>query len=261
MLTCILRPFAMPSLTVNGIDVFYRDEGAGDPIIFGHCSTATSGQWRHAIERFSDRYRCLAPDHLGYGRSGACDGEGSLIDLEIAVVEALLDRVDGPAHFVGHSFGGAVLIRTAIREQERVRSLTAIEPILFHLLESHGWSSEYEEIRAVAGRAVELARCGDLEDAARGFIDYWSGPGAFDRMPADRRAATIKGMRKVRFEWEIGFEPKGATAEDLAQLDFPIQLVAGANTTRVGSAVTHVLRRVWPSAAYIEVPGAGHMAP
>jgi pimeloyl-ACP methyl ester carboxylesterase len=251
----------VPSLTVNGIDVFYRDEGAGDPIIFGHSSVATGGQWRLAIERLSGRYRCLAPDHIGYGRSGAYSGEGSLTDLEIAVIEALLDRTGGPAHFVGHSLGGAILARAAVRMPDRVRSLIVIEPILFHLLQSQGRSAEYTEVRNVANGALELARAGNLEDAARGFIDYWSGQGSFDRMPEDRQMTTMKGMEKVSLEWEIGFEPQGATAADLAKLEFPIELIMGANTTPVGSAVTEILRQIWPSAACVEVPGAGHMAP
>ena len=81
----------MPNLVSHGVNVFYRDEGEGIPIILGHSSTGSSGQWRQLIDRLSERYRFLAPDHLGYGRTGACPGEPPMFDLEISIIEKLVD--------------------------------------------------------------------------------------------------------------------------------------------------------------------------
>ena len=151
----------MPQISVNDVDVYYRDEGQGEPIIFGHSSTGSSGQWRSTIERLAGRYRCLAPDHLGYGRTGAFTGERSLIDDETAVIRALLDLAGRPAHLVGHSFGGAVLIRAALRMPDRVKTLTVIEPILFYLLKLHDKNAEFAEINCVADRVARYIHAGD----------------------------------------------------------------------------------------------------
>ena len=251
----------MPQVVVNGSDIFFRDHGRGEPIIFGHSSTGSSSQWRGAIEQLENNYRCLAPDHLGYGRSDPYRGEGLLIDQELAVIDALLDLVDGPAHFVGHSFGGALLARSAVRNPDRVSTLTVIEPIFFNLLESQGRHAEFDEIHGVADRVAQLV-CGDnREEAARVFIDYWTAPGAFDAMPRERRASTLNGIGKVCFEWEVGFEPAGASADDLSSLRCPIQLIGGSDTTAAAAGVVRLLREIWPSARYSEIAGAGHMSP
>ena len=251
----------MPRLVVNGSDIFFRDEGRGDTVIFGHSSTGSSGQWRGAIERLESRYRCLAPDHLGYGRSSAYSGDGSLIDQELAVIDALLGLADGRAHFVGHSFGGALLARSAVRNADRVRSLKVIEPIFFNLLESHERDAEYAEIHAVADRVAQLVRSGTPEEAARVFIDYWTAPGSFDAMTTERQLATVKGIEKVRFEWEIAFSSVGASADELSSLSFPVQLIGGSETTAAAAAVMQLLQEIWPTARVAEIPGAGHMAP
>jgi hypothetical protein len=49
-----------------------------------HSSTASSGQWQDLIKRMSGRYRLVAPDHIGYGRtaaySGPVDGAQKLVE-------------------------------------------------------------------------------------------------------------------------------------------------------------------------------------
>ena len=251
----------MPRVSVHGVDVFFRDEGQGESIVFGHCSTGSSGQWRVLIEQLVESHRLLAPDHLGYGRTGAYPGNLPLMDHEIAVIEALLSLTAGPAHFVGHSFGGSVLARAAVRMPQRVRSLTLIEPILFYLLEANGKHDEHAEIRAVADRVIRYVDAGDPEEAARGFLGYWSGPSGYEEMTDELQASVTKGMVKVRDEWGSAFEPCGAAIETLGELRIPIQLIAGTKTTAAAAAVMGILREIWPMAGYAEIPGAGHMAP
>jgi len=250
----------MPRVFVHDVDVFFRDEGKGEPIVFGHSSTGSSGQWRDLIMRL-DGYRSLAPDHLGYGRTGASTSRLPLMDHEIAVIETLLGLCESPAHFVGHSFGGAILVRAAACMPDRVRSLTLIEPTLFYLLKVDGERFEYDEIRAVADRVIRYVDADDPEEAARGFINYWIGPSSFEAMTDDLQRSVTKGMAKVRHEWQSAFEPCGATLERLSALQFPIQLIAGGKTTAAAAGVMRHLQEIWPTARYAEIEGAGHMSP
>ena len=251
----------MPRVSVHGVDVFYRDEGQGEPVVLAHSSTASSGQWRDLISQLSTRYRVLAPDHLGYGRTGPYRGHLPLMDHEVAVIEALLRLAGSPAHFIGHSFGGSVLVRVASRMPDRVRSLTLIEPILFYLLQGDEKLDEYNEIKAVADRVVRYVDAGDAGEAARGFINYWVGPRGYEKMREDLQASIAKGIAKVRQEWKSAFEPCGATIDKLTEFGFPILLLSGAKTTPPSAAVTGLLRQIWPKAKYAEIEGAGHMSP
>jgi pimeloyl-ACP methyl ester carboxylesterase len=251
----------MPQISVTGLDAYYRDEGTGVPVVLGHSSAASSGQWRNLIKRMSGRYRLVAPDHIGYGRTAAYSGDIPLMEHEIAIVEALVRLISQPVHMVGHSFGGAVLARVAVRMPEQVRSLTLFEPALFYLLAASGRLSEHAEIKAVADRVIRYIGENDADEAARTFTEYWVGLGAYDAMDARSREAVRASIAKLPVEWPTGFEPHEATVEALSGFKMPIQLLGGSRTTAAARAVTDVLRALWPKAAYAEIEGAGHMGP
>lgn len=251
----------MPQMNVLGVDVFCRDEGVGPTVVLGHSSTASSGQWRSLVARLQNRYRLIAPDHLGYGRTAAYPGGSPLVEHELAIIDGLLNGVRGSVHLVGHSHGGALLARTAVREPERVQSLTLIEPTLFYLLAATQRMTAHQEILDQAQRVIRYVTAGDSEEAARGFIDYWVATGAYDAMDDRVRAPVTAGMAKLRDEWPTAFEAREATLEAVAALSMPIQLIAGSNTTPAALGVIAVLRNIWPAAEYAEIAGAGHMSP
>ncbi|MGI9424136.1 MAG: alpha/beta fold hydrolase, partial [Hyphomicrobiaceae bacterium] len=143
----------------------------------------------------------------------------------------------------------------------KVRSLSLIEPTLFHLLDSAGHADALAEIRSVADRVVEFVDNNNPDEAARGFITYWVGPGAFDRMDERVRTAVVAGMAKLRAEWLVAFDGVGVESNAFRQLDVPIQLIRATQTTLAARDVVDVLRNLWPSARFFEVAGAGHMAP
>ena len=251
----------MPTVSVLGIDAFFGDDGAGPPVVLGHSSTGSGGQWAKLTARLADNFRLLAPDHLGYGRTGGFSGELPLLDSEVAVIEALLDLAGEPVHLVGHSYGGSILVHTARRHPDRVRSLTVAEPTLFYLLKAFGKSDAHAEIKAVADRVIRYTEEGDPKEAARGFIGYWLGAGAYDAMDARVRAYVTGCMDKLCAEWRGAFDVGGATPDALAALDVPVHLIAGAKTTAAAAGVMDILKDIWPGARLTVIDGAGHMAP
>ncbi len=50
-------------------EMHYVDEGSGPPILFVHGTPTNSYEYRHLIAALSKRFRCIAPDHLGFGES------------------------------------------------------------------------------------------------------------------------------------------------------------------------------------------------
>src|SRR5262245_66015058 len=91
--------------TIEG-DRFYREAGAGEPIVLLHCSSGSSGAWLPVIEHFGQGYRVLAPDLLGYGRCAPWPRDAVLApDAELGVVEALLGVAGRLARLIGHSCG------------------------------------------------------------------------------------------------------------------------------------------------------------
>lgn len=251
----------MAQINVLDLDVFYRDEGQGQAVVLGHSSTGSSGQWRALIESGAKKYRMLAPDHIGYGRTPYHAADVPVMMHEVAIVQSLMQLSDQPVHLVGHSYGGSVLARAAALEPDRVRSLTLIEPTLFFLLARFGRERAHDEIEAVADRVTAYVGAGDPREAARGFISYWVGDGAFDRMEARVQDGIVAGMTKLAREWVETFEPHGAEPDRLAVIGAPIQLICATETTSAAKAVIDILRGVWPQAEHVEIESAGHMSP
>ena len=61
------------TVSVDGLDVFYREAGAAEApvVLLLHGYPTSSHMFRHLIPALADRYRVIAPDHIGFGRSSA----------------------------------------------------------------------------------------------------------------------------------------------------------------------------------------------
>lgn len=62
-------PFRTKTASLSAGEMHYVDEGSGEPLLFVHGTPTWSFEDRHLITALSSRYRCIAPDHLGFGRS------------------------------------------------------------------------------------------------------------------------------------------------------------------------------------------------
>jgi pimeloyl-ACP methyl ester carboxylesterase len=242
-------------------DRFYREAGAGEPIVLLHCSSGSSGAWAPVMNHLGQDYRVLVPDLLGYGRTEPWPRDAPLgLDAELGVVEALLDVAGRPAHLVGHSYGGTVALRAARRFPRQVASLTLIEPVAFHLLRHADEPDGWREIAALAERHVALVGEGRDAAAAEAFVTYWMGPKAGQQMPDAARDSAVRTAAKVAAEWRLMF-----AAEDdrdaIAEIDAPTLLICGGRTRTPARRVVEVLGRALPHTLHHEIAGAGHMSP
>ena len=236
----------------------YREAGSGPGVVCLHCSASSSGQWRPLMDRLADRFRLIAADLYGCGRSPAWpDARTMWIDDQLALLEPVFARAGERFHVVGHSYGGAIALKAALKYGARVRSLVLYEPVLFALLMREAPESDAaSEIRAVRDDmlALEPAR------AAERFIDYWMGRGNWAATPESRRPVLLQAMKAVRPEWHSAFNEPTAP-EAFRAIDAPILLLTGSASTAAARAVAAILARSLSRVSVQELPGAGHMAP
>jgi len=98
--------------TKDGTQIFYRDWGTGQPIVFHHGWPLSSDDWDAQMLFFlSKGYRVIAHDRRGHGRSSQTD-TGNEMDTYAADVAALTAHLDlKNAIHVGHSTGGGEVAR------------------------------------------------------------------------------------------------------------------------------------------------------
>src|SRR5688572_31913597 len=104
-------------------------------------------------------------------------GERYTYELHRDDVLALLERLPGPAHLVGHSYGAGVVLLAALQAPERVRSLTLIEPAFGMLLPEAGAGLAEEKSPRVAalGQVRALVDAEKHLEAAEVLIDWVQG--------------------------------------------------------------------------------------
>lgn len=131
------------SVTVQGVEVFVRESGRGEPVLFLHGNPDSADLWQDVIARLQNRYRCIAIDLPGFGRSKAprafdvsIDNLGRFID---GVVESV--GVNEPINLVAHDFGGAFAIAFASAHPNKVRRLVVINhPFFVGNYKWHRWA-------------------------------------------------------------------------------------------------------------------------
>ncbi len=121
--------------TKDGTEIYYKDWGSGQPIVFSHGWPLSADDWDAQMMFFRNRgYRVIAHDRRGHGRSTQTDG-GHDMDHYAADLAALTEHLDlKEAIHIGHSTGGGEVIAYIARHGEsRVSNaaiISAIPPLM-----------------------------------------------------------------------------------------------------------------------------------
>ncbi|TYL36714.1 alpha/beta hydrolase [Natronococcus pandeyae] len=116
----------------HDLEMAYYDEGSGDPLVFLHGIPTSSFLWREIAPAFTDDYRVIVPDMVGYGESAMHDGFDRSIRAQELAVADLFDQLGlDSVSFVGHDLGGGVGLRYAVHEPDAVDDLVLSNAVCY----------------------------------------------------------------------------------------------------------------------------------
>lgn len=183
----------MRYVTRDGIELFFREEGAGELVVLVHGSWDDHRGWDALASLLADRLLVVRHDRRGYGRSGRSPGARTRRQDEddLAGLIGALDR--GPAHVIGNSFGASVALGLARRRPELLRSLCVHEPpLLGAAAHDARLRPLLDEVRGRIGAVIVQIRAGDHEGGARRFVEEIAlGPGAWQALPDEVRHLVV----------------------------------------------------------------------
>ena len=229
----------MPFAQVRDLRLYYELHGDGQPLVRVNGALDTiESDWLQHLPDFAARYRVLAYDHRGHGRTDNPSGHFSGYDQLAEDLLTLLDVMGiSRPHLCGFSDGGITLIAFALRWPHRVRSLILAGAQYTNdrrtLAQLDKMTPERIEARHPAW-AEQLVR---LHDAAH-EPGYWK---------------TL--LRQMRPFWRVQPDFR---LDQLALIDAPVLLVAG-DGDHFGNLEQQVaMRGVIRAAQLCVAPDAGH---
>lgn len=274
----------MARLAVNGVTLNVTrlpQRGRGRdylPILFVHGLAASSAFWYMAGAPVMARLgRCLLYDLRGHGKSELPESGFGVTAMAGDLLGLMEAEGIARAHVVAHSFGGMIALLAALRQPERVASLTLADVRVRPIQERLDLTAGKLPPR-LAKRLAELGiETGQVSGQSDG-IDYLktvariqlaAGDEADELLRAIYRHPQLFRSRRNAEKWVALTERASFVEEikhgesfaprDLATLKQPILVMVGQKSATVPSA--QALSRLCPNAILHEVPDVGHFFP
>ena len=217
----------MPRIaTKDGTEIFYKDWGSGQPIVFSHGWPLSADDWDTQMLFFLDQgYRVIAHDRRGHGRSTQT-ADGHDMDHYADDLAALVAHLDlHEAIHVGHSTGGGEVARYLGRHGEsraaKAALISAVTPLMVKTATNPlGLPKEVFD-----GLQAELAA-----HRSQFYRDLPAGPFyGFNRPDAKASEAVIQnwwrqgmmGGAKAQYDGIVAFSQTDFT-EDLRKISIPV---------------------------------------
>lgn len=238
----------MAYLTVNGVELFYEDEGAGQPVVFLH-GWGTSGRvWGGQLPDLVQDHRVITVDWRGCGRSTRPVAGNSIADIARDILE-LVSALALPAPvLVGSSIAGAFVIEAALAEPARLGGIVLVDAGVHFF--SQGLGEQMRDLLA----ALRADRAGTLA----AIVPNWFRPDA----SAALHDWTVRQILDsgVYIDQLIADQARYDPRSRLGELAVPVTFLHGELDAEIPREVPEQCAALIPGAAVILVEGAGHIS-
>jgi len=254
---------------VNGFEMHFVDEGRGEPIVAVHGDPTWGYLYRTFIPILSQHRRCIVPDHMGMGKSGAPrDPYPYRLRHHVANLEALLLPLDlHQMTLVLHDWGGPVGLGFATRHPDRIKRLVLMNTWAFAPWPGGPLPRLLELIRSERGERFVLEKNGYLEPALVGtthrpenltktVLDAYRAP-----FPTpESRLALLCWSRDIPVhETDPSYPEMKQIDEGLVRFTgTPTLLVWGMRDPVLPESVLRTWQRTYPQATTAEIEDASH---
>ena len=249
-------------------EMAYVETGAGaDTVVFLHGNPTSSYLWRNVIPHVSDLGRCLAPDLIGMGESGASAGGVYDFAEHARYLDAWFDAAapEGRLVLVGHDWGGGLGFHWARRNPGRVAGIAYMETLVTPL-SWEDWPAQaraiFQSLRAPAGEEMVLEKnlfverilpASVIRDLTEAEMNAYRKPFA---QAGEARRPTLSWPRQLPIEGEPAETVAAIEAYEawLAETELP-KLFVNADPGIILVGRQREVCRAWPNQREVTVAG------
>ncbi len=246
----------MNNYTVHGVRLAVEDRGLGPAVLLVHGFPLDHTMWSAQIEVLSRRYRAIAPDLRGFGRSGVTEGTVSMEQLADDLA-ALLDalRIGEPVVFCGLSMGGYVAWEFCRKYAGRLRGLI--------LCDTRSAADAPEAAAARLDVARQVLRDGP------GLLAGAMLPKLFAPATLEKRPEIAAALQQVVLGTDVrgiaaaarGMAQRPDSTPILGRIRCPTLVLVGEEDSLSPEEQMRAMARAIPGAQFVAIPGAGHLPP
>jgi 3-oxoadipate enol-lactonase len=159
----------MPTVLLNGAELYYEDRGSGPCVLFIHGMCGNGNVWNGQVDRLANRFRCVTYDRRGHSRSSLGEIEQRTVEMHGDDAVALIRALDlAPCLLVGSSGGGRIALDVMLRYPGLLCGAVLSEPPLF-AVDPAGAAQFQAEVRPKLQQAMAA---GGPPAAVDAFFDF-----------------------------------------------------------------------------------------
>lgn len=243
--------------TVNGVRMHWREVGQGQAVLFVHGFPFHSGMWEEQLARLPRRWRLIAPDLRGFGKTELGGKAGPLgMDLLADDLARLLDSLAiDRAVVVGLSMGGYIAFQLWAWHPQRVRALVLCNTRAGPDTEAgrRGRQELAERVREQGTKAVVETLLPKLTSERT----QRERPEVVERVREMMESTPPETIAAA----SLGMAERPDSTELLPTIEVPTLVVAGGEDAVASLAEAELMAKEIPDARLVVIEGTGHLTP
>jgi pimeloyl-ACP methyl ester carboxylesterase len=247
--------------TIEGHEIAFRRTGGGEPMLLVHGITTWSFIWEGLLEALAAHHDVVAVDLLGCGRSAKpLDASYALKD-HARRMALLVDALGlGPVHYVGHDLGGGIGQILAVRNPEKVRTLTMVNTVAY----------DFWPVQPIIALRTPVVRWFLMASFDVGTFRLVVRRGLFhkERLTPElfekyQEPLRTEAGRRALLHFARCLDNTNLTeiAGDLRRIAVPATVVWGTRDVYLSPAIAEKLAANIPGCRLVEIETAGHYVP
>lgn len=251
-------PEGVQAARVNGYPMAYLETGRGPTVVLVHGAWSDYRALGSVQRQLAHRFRVISVS-LRHAWPEPWDGSGNgySLDQHRRDLVTFIERMGGPVHVVGQSYGAQVALFAARDRPDLVSRLVLAEGGAVH---APGAASDHgpAPLAALGARTEQLLRTHGLDAGLEFAVDALAAPGTWARYPE-----AIKSVHRQN-AWSLVALARDPTlaalrCEAFGALPMPVLLLTGETTSPRHRALIDRQATCLPAARTVTIPGVGHL--